>query len=233
MEREPLDSAEYESIYLELRPDYERLSDTTDAALPTRRRGDGPVHDTVAPHGIAPADTGVVRVGPRTIPAPPFTSAHDSRPCVSAPSPRRAARRFAAPQYAPTRFRRCDQSNCLLETKLALGRCWGPACWWWLARPSASSPTLTCAQPAACSWRSRGSCSWARLARDAASGTIRRRRSPSAGSLGDRSRDVLRDRALGGVRASGFCCVLKDGGDRDGWGWAHHWPSRSGSPHVM
>jgi hypothetical protein len=72
MERQPLDSLEYESTYLELRPDCERLSNTTDASLPARRRGDGPVHDTVAPSGIAPADTGVVRVGPRTIPAPPL-----------------------------------------------------------------------------------------------------------------------------------------------------------------
>jgi hypothetical protein len=40
MERQPLDSLEYESTYLELRPDCERLSDSTDASLPARRRGE-------------------------------------------------------------------------------------------------------------------------------------------------------------------------------------------------
>ena len=58
------------------------------------------------------------------------------------------------------RFRRFGQANCPLDTELALGRCWVPACWWWLARPSASSPSSTCARPAACSWRSQQSCSW-------------------------------------------------------------------------
>ena len=89
MEREPLDSAEYESTYLELRPDCERLSDTTDASLPARRRGDVPAHDTVASYGIAPADTGIVRAGPRTIPAPPLHLCQ--RTVVRAHAPRRPA----------------------------------------------------------------------------------------------------------------------------------------------
>jgi hypothetical protein len=72
MKRQPLDTLEYESTYLELRPDCERLGDTTDASLPARRRGDVPVHDTVASYGIAPADIGIVRAGPRTVPAPPL-----------------------------------------------------------------------------------------------------------------------------------------------------------------
>jgi hypothetical protein len=70
MERQPLDSLGYESTYLELRPDCERLSDSTDASLPARRRGDAPVHDTVASYGIASVNSGIVPVGPRTIPAP-------------------------------------------------------------------------------------------------------------------------------------------------------------------
>ena len=89
MEREPLDSAEYESTYLELRPDCERLSDTTDASLPARRRGDVPAHNTVASYGIAPADTGIVRAAPRTIPAPPLHLCQ--RIVVRAHAPRRAA----------------------------------------------------------------------------------------------------------------------------------------------
>jgi len=89
MEREPLlDSAEYESTYLELRPDCERLSDTTDASLPGRRRGDVPAHNTVASYGIAPADTGIVRAGPRTIPAPPLHLCQ--RTVVRAHAPRAA-----------------------------------------------------------------------------------------------------------------------------------------------
>src|SRR5689334_15493930 len=89
MEREPLDSAEYESTYLELRPDCERLSDTTDASLPARRRGDGPVHDTVASYSIAPADTGIVRAGPGTISAPPLYLC--PRTVVRGHAPRRPA----------------------------------------------------------------------------------------------------------------------------------------------
>ena len=89
MEREPLDSAEYESTYLELRPDCERLSDTTDTLLPARRRGDVPAPNTVASYGIAPADTGIVRVGPRTIPAPPLHLCQ--RTVVRAHPPRRPA----------------------------------------------------------------------------------------------------------------------------------------------
>ena len=64
-----MDSLEYESTYLELRPDCERGGDTTDASLPTRRRGDVPAHDTVASYGIAAGNSGIVRAGPRTIPA--------------------------------------------------------------------------------------------------------------------------------------------------------------------
>ena len=97
MEREPLDSAEYESTYLELRPDCERLSDTTDASLPARRRGDVPAPDTVASYGIAPADTGIVRAGPRTIPAPPLHLCQ--RTVVRAHAPR-------APPGRPSVWRR-------------------------------------------------------------------------------------------------------------------------------
>ena len=102
MERQPLDSLEYESTYLELRPDCERPSDTTDASLPAGRRGDGPEHDTVASYRIAPADTGVVRVGPRTMPAPPLylcprtvVRAHPPRRPAGPPAglPRRSTRR--------------------------------------------------------------------------------------------------------------------------------------------
>jgi len=90
MERQPLDSLEYESTYLELRPDFERLSDTTDASLPARRRGPVPVNDAVASsYGIATADTGIVRTGPRTIPAPPFYLSQ--RAVVRAHAPRRPA----------------------------------------------------------------------------------------------------------------------------------------------
>jgi hypothetical protein len=80
MERQPLDSLKYESTYLELRPDCERLADTTDASLPARRRGDQPVHGTIDSYGIAPADTGIVRAGPRTVSAPdPLPSRHRAR----------------------------------------------------------------------------------------------------------------------------------------------------------
>ena len=89
MDREPLDSIEYESTYLELRPDSERLSDTTDASLPARRRGDGPVHDAVASYGIDPADTGIVWAEPRTVPAPPLYLC--PRTVVRAHAPRRPA----------------------------------------------------------------------------------------------------------------------------------------------
>lgn len=71
MERQPLTSLEYESTYLELRPDCEWLSDATDASLPARRPGDVPVHHPVASsYGTALADSGIVRPGPRTISAP-------------------------------------------------------------------------------------------------------------------------------------------------------------------
>src|SRR5947209_10966870 len=89
MEREPLDSREYESTYLELRPDCERLIDTTDASLPARRRGDGLVQETVASYGIAPVDSGIVRAGPRTIPALPLHVC--PRTVVRAHAPRRPA----------------------------------------------------------------------------------------------------------------------------------------------
>lgn len=89
MERQPLHGLEYESTYLELRPDFERLSDTTDASLAARRRGDVPVHDTVAWYGIAPADTGSVQAGSRTIPAPPLYLC--PRTVVRAHAPRRPA----------------------------------------------------------------------------------------------------------------------------------------------
>jgi hypothetical protein len=120
MEREPLDSAEYESTYLELRTDCERLGDTTDASLPAGRRGDGPVHDTVASYGIAPADTGIVRAGPRAIPAPslhlcPRTVVHAHAPRRPAGPPvgllRRSTRRpFSAvrPDQPPSRHRACS-----------------------------------------------------------------------------------------------------------------------------
>jgi hypothetical protein len=91
MERQPLDSLEYESTYLELRPDRERLGDTTDASLPTRRRGDVPARDTGAAYDIAHADTGIVRAGPRTTPAPPLDLC--SRTAVAANVPRRPAGR--------------------------------------------------------------------------------------------------------------------------------------------
>jgi hypothetical protein len=118
MEREQLDSAEYESTYLELRPDCERLSDTTDASLPARRRGDVPAHNTVASYGIAPADTGIVRAGPRTIPAPPLhlcqrtvVRAHAPRPAGPPVGLRRSKRRpFSAVRSGqlPSRHRaRC------------------------------------------------------------------------------------------------------------------------------
>ena len=89
MEREPLGSPEYESTYLELRPDRERLIDTTDASLPARRRGDGLVQDTVASYGIAPADSEIVRAGPRTNPAIPLHVC--ARTVVPAHAPRRRA----------------------------------------------------------------------------------------------------------------------------------------------
>ena len=118
MEREPLDSAEYESTYLELRPDCERLSDTTDASLSARRRGDVPAHNTVASYGIAPGDTGIVRAGPRTIPAPPLhlcqrtvVRAHAPRPAGPPVGLRRSTRRpFSAVRSGqlPSRHRaRC------------------------------------------------------------------------------------------------------------------------------
>ena len=37
---------------------------------------------------------------------------------------------------------------------------------------------------------------------------------------------------MGGVRASGYCHIVKDVRARAGWDWAHHWPSRVGAPHV-
>ena len=89
MERQPLDSLEYESTYLELRPDCERLSNTTDALAPARRHGDVPVHDTVASYGIAPADTGIVRAGRRTAPPPLLHLC--PRTVVCAHAPRRPA----------------------------------------------------------------------------------------------------------------------------------------------
>lgn len=65
------------------------------------------------------------------------------------------------------------------------------------------------------------------LARDVAFGAIRHRSYPSTGSSGDRGRHVLRDRAVGEVRASGFRGILKDGRARVVWDRAPVWPTRS------
>jgi len=236
MERQPLDGLEYESSYLELRPDYERLSDTTDASLPARRRGDVPVHDAVPSYGIALADTEMVRARPRTIPAPPLylcprtvVRAHASRRPAGPPVGllrRSTHRAFSAvrsdqqPSRHRARYWTLLGPGLLVAVSASLGIV--------AELDVRAARSLFVALTAILLLLGA-----AGLARDAASATIRRRRSPSAGSLRDRSRDVLRDRALGGVRASGFCCVLKDGRARDGWDRAHHWPSRSGAPHVI
>jgi len=106
MERQPLDSLEYESTYLELRPGCERLGDTNDPPLPVRRRRDGSAHATVPAYGTVPVNSGIVRVGPRTIPAPPLhfcprTAVRGHAPRLSAGPPvglprRSTRRRFSA-----------------------------------------------------------------------------------------------------------------------------------------
>jgi hypothetical protein len=71
MERQPLDSLEYESTYLELRPVRERLSHTTDVPLLARLRAGVQMNDAIASHGIAAAGSGIAVSGPRTTPASP------------------------------------------------------------------------------------------------------------------------------------------------------------------
>lgn len=61
MAREPLDSVEYESTYLELRPESERLSDTM--AAPILARADGRVDDAIDLYGIDAAETGITSLG--------------------------------------------------------------------------------------------------------------------------------------------------------------------------
>jgi len=77
MAREPLDSIEYESTYLELRPASERLSDTIDAPILVRRRAHGRGDDAFAPHGIAAADDKCCCEPTRPATAPP------ARPMIS------------------------------------------------------------------------------------------------------------------------------------------------------
>jgi hypothetical protein len=66
MEREPLDSIEYESTYLELRPESERLRHTM--AAPILARPDGPIHHAIDLYGIAAAETGIASLGHRRAP---------------------------------------------------------------------------------------------------------------------------------------------------------------------
>jgi len=53
MERQPLDSLEYESTYLELRPDCERLTAPTNPQLLARLRNDVPADPPIASYGRA------------------------------------------------------------------------------------------------------------------------------------------------------------------------------------
>jgi hypothetical protein len=71
MERQPLDSLEYESTYLELRPPGERLSDMTDAPRPAGSRADAHVHDAAASNEFVSAGAGIAVPGPRTMSASP------------------------------------------------------------------------------------------------------------------------------------------------------------------
>ena len=128
MERQWLDILEYESTYLELRPDSVRLSDTTDASLPDGRRGDVPADDMVVYYGIAPADTGTVQAGPRTNPASPLYLC--PRTVVRAHGPRRPAglpvgfvrrstrQRFSAVRSDPRPSRRRARYWALLRPRL-------------------------------------------------------------------------------------------------------------------
>jgi len=103
-----------------------RLEDLFDNSSPmpmtrlTGRRRDVPVHDTVAPHGIAPVDTGIVRAVPGTlIPGPGLVRCfawRSSRPPISArtppsspsrwrgSSPTRASKRPSAAHCPDTQF---------------------------------------------------------------------------------------------------------------------------------
>ena len=76
MERQPLDSLEYESTYLELRPDCERPGDTTDASVRARRHADVQRQDAVLSRGIAAAGAGTAAAGPRPLPTASATRLH-------------------------------------------------------------------------------------------------------------------------------------------------------------
>jgi len=93
MEREPLDSAEYESTYLELRPVCERLSRTTDTALLARLRTEVQMNDEIASYGIAAAGSGIAVPGRRTAPASPS----DLSPRTEGGAPAHVVHRPAGP----------------------------------------------------------------------------------------------------------------------------------------
>jgi hypothetical protein len=71
MEREPLDSIEYESTYLELRPESETLSWTRDASILGRRRTDGRADDVITSDAVAVTVTGIAVRRACTTSAPP------------------------------------------------------------------------------------------------------------------------------------------------------------------
>ena len=224
MGREPLDSIGYESTYLELRPMRERLNSTADAPILAARPAPAQAYGgAVASNGIAAAAAAmsIDASGLRTIPATPpglaIRSLHRSCRAGDSSSRRRArelrcgsgadgvpaCHRGHQPWLRDSRSWTCLRFGLVVaitavdvvaELDLHGG----------LFVPAHRGPPTRLGP--------------ADLAAHVACGTIRRSRHSSAGSIGHRARDVLRDRAVGEVRTPRFRPVLEDVRARAVWG---------------
>jgi hypothetical protein len=233
MDQEPLDSLEYESTYLELRPLRERPSDATNAPILARRRADVEVDDAVASYGIAATDTCVEAPGPRTTATPPGSLS----PRMTGRAPAAAVHRPAGLPAGLPRLstgRRCSGVPSRLLTSPRRPRSWTQLGSSLLVVATASLGIASDLDMRA----ERGLfvaltgvllLGWARLAwrgpprTEPFGATATRVLDRLVTVLGD----VLRHRALGEVRASGVRRIRKDRRARAVCGLAHHCPSRS------